>query len=175
MSWAVDRAWEPGENRATCLAPAGRRCMAAPGHGCMCGLWALWSPSRCLSKACDDRYERLTAMGLVVGWGTVALHGDEGFRAERGRVVCLFEDWVWRPREPMEQPQGLLQRLVSLLRGHDQPPEPDPDRPLELARAAERYSVPLVTLREAVRVGLLAELGVSRPIIEEVRDWVAAA
>ena len=90
-------------------------------------------------------------------------------------VVCLFEDWVWRPREPMEQSQGLLQRLVSLLRGHDQPPEPDPDRPLELARAAERYSVPLVTLREAVRVGLLAELGVSRSVIDEVRDWVAAA
>jgi hypothetical protein len=135
----------------------------------MCGLWALWSPSRCLSKACDDRYERLTAMGLV------ALHGDEGFRAERGRVICLFEDWVWRPREPMEQPQGLVQRLVSLLRGHDQPPEPDPDRPIELARAAERYSVPLVTLREAVRVGLLSELGVSRAVIEEVRDWVANA
>jgi uncharacterized protein (DUF1499 family) len=35
--------------------------------------------------------------------------------------------------------------------------------------------VPLVTLREAVRVGLLSELGVSRAIIEEVRDWVANA
>ncbi|MBO0683147.1 MAG: hypothetical protein J2P45_08335 [Candidatus Dormibacteraeota bacterium] len=174
MSWAVDRAWDLGENHATCLAPAGRRCLNSPGHGCLCGLWAVWNPMRALKRARDDRYERLTVLGLVVGWGEVAIHGEEGFRAERARVVCLFEDWVWRRREE-EVTAGLLKRFVSLIRGDIEPPEPDPDRSLHLAQAADRYMVPLLPLREAVRVGLLAELGVSRPVIDEVKEWAEGA
>jgi hypothetical protein len=29
------------------------------------------------------------------GWGEVAIHGSEGFRAERAVVACLFVDWPW--------------------------------------------------------------------------------
>jgi hypothetical protein len=175
MSWAVDRAWEPGENLATCLAPARRRCDSAPGVDCMCGLWALWSLNRCLTKAADDQTERLTAIGLIEGWGTVALHGDEGFRAERARVICLFEDWVWRPRDQEAPPRRGWLWLAALLRGELEPPRPDPARSLDLAMAAQRYGVPLVSLRRALEVGLLSELGLSRPGIAEVRAWVAPA
>lgn len=149
--------------------------MNSPGHGCLCGLWAVWNPLRALKRARDDRYERLTVLGLVVGWGEVAVHGEEGFRAEKARVLCLFEDWVWRQREDEVVPAGLLKRFVSLIRGDIEPPEPDPDRALQLAQAADRYMVPLLPLREAVRVGLLAELGVSQPVIDEVKEWADGA
>src|SRR5215831_6272758 len=94
-SWAVDYCWEPGENLAACLAPHRRACRSSPGLHCQCGFWAVWTPGQCLARACAAAEPPWHVMGLVVGWGTVALHGREGFRAERAALRCLFTDRPW--------------------------------------------------------------------------------
>src|SRR5262245_40650270 len=91
-SWAVDYCWEPGENRAVCLAPGRPACAAPPGRRCQCGFWALWSPQQSLARAAGAFEPPWQVMGLIAGWGTVALHDREGFRAECATVRCLFTD-----------------------------------------------------------------------------------
>jgi len=131
-SWAVDYRWRPGENVATCLDAGRRRCATAPGPGCLCGFWGLWRPSLCVVRACVAPEPPWHVLGLIAGWGSVALHGREGFRAERAGLRCLFTDRMWAARA-----------------------------------AAAQYGVPLLAVRDAARVGLLAELGVPEPQVAE--------
>lgn len=173
-SWAASCGWEPGTNDARCLAPI-RRCQHPPGRGCRCGFWALFSPLRCFERARAERAERSSVLGLVRGWGEVALHGEEGFRAERAAVICLFTDWAW-DAPVMPQPDGgparLWWGLMAALRYVPRPVAADPWRKHALEDAAAHYGVPLVSLKDALQIGLLDELGVDAAMRREVEAWV---
>jgi hypothetical protein len=169
-SLVVDYRWEPGENRARCLPLDHVPCIASPGFGCLCGFWAVWSLRHSLGMACPAVERPWQVMGLVAGWGTVALHGSEGFRAERAAVRCLFTDL------PFPWPSPMSDRLATLWRravGRGEPaPAPvlvpaDQDRVEALRGVAALHSVPLVSLRDAVGVGLLGELGLSAEMVAE--------
>ena len=170
QSLVVDHHWEPGENRARCLASGRRPCRDAPGRGCLCGFWAVWSPSESLTRVCPAIEPPWQVMGLIAGWGTVAMHGAEGFRSERAAVRCLFSDrpWPWTPR--------LLTRLGAMWRratGRAPAPRPrapdllDWPRQDALQSVAAHYAVPLLSLRSAADLGVLSELGIPRARIAE--------
>jgi hypothetical protein len=168
-SWAVDYCWRPGENVASCLACRGWSCGSPPGQHCECGFWAVWSPLDCVVRACTAQEPPAHVLGLVAGWGTVALHGREGFRAERAALLCLFTD---RPWAAMTRARG-SGRFTDWLRqalGGPAAPAPELEREsrhaVDLVEAAERYAVPLVSLRGAVTLGLLSELGVPTEHVE---------
>src|SRR5438105_631625 len=175
-SWAVDYSWEPGENTAICLARNRAACDSPPGQSCQCGFWAVWSPRVCFGRADSDAELRWHVMGLISGWGTVALHAREGFRAERAAVRCLFTDWSPHASRSAATP-GRLHRwlrwrtaesgpLGASARGH---------RRLEaLQDVAGRYGVPLVSLQGAAELGLLSELGVPPDQVEEAAILGAA-
>lgn len=115
-------------------------------------------------------------MGLMRGWGTVAVHGKEGFRAEHAAVVCLFSDWPFIPRA-MRLGGGRWTRwwrvLALLLEGQTDPPPADQhERAAALLDAADTYGVPLVSLSDGVRLGLLRELDVGTPALDEVQAWL---
>lgn len=76
-SWAVNHIWQPGENRADCLADGPYRCPQPPGKSCRCGFWALYRPLEVFALA-SAKPSSATVMGLVSAFGTVALHGAEG-------------------------------------------------------------------------------------------------
>jgi hypothetical protein len=144
-SWVADHAWRPGVNVARCLHDRHRE--PAPGPGCRCGLWALSDPRACVRMAAlrgnqdEPIWPGRVVLGLIAGWGVVARHGTEGFRAERGRVVALFSDLVG------------IRRLTPTRRWHVR-------RRRRLAEVGERYSVPVLELGEAISAHVLQELGV---------------
>jgi hypothetical protein len=118
-------------------------------------------------------------LGLIAGWGTVALHGREGFRAQNASVVCLFTDWAWRTRVP-NLAEGWLERWlgradVRLFNRRSGPRVEDPDRTLALRSAAQRYEIPLVSLQGALELRVLGEWGIPPRRIQEVEAWVSAA
>ena len=174
-SLVVDHCWEPGANRAECLAPA-RPCPESPGRHCQCGFWAVWSPRQCVSRAGAEPPRQV--MGVIAGWGAVAMHGAEGFRAEHAAVRCLFVDRPWRWQAP-----GAGRRLAGWWRratGRGEDPEPAAVDPVDrrhweaLRQAAERYAVPVVSLRDAASLGLLGELGLPGERIAEAASLGAA-
>jgi hypothetical protein len=119
------------------------------------------------------------AVGLIAGWGTVAIHGHEGFRAERAAVRCLFTDWAGAAPVPRSD-EGTLVRWSRLVLGsrlrlrgpwHG---EPAPERLALLRRIAGAYAVPLVSMRQALESRLLGEWGVQAAQVREVAAWAAA-
>jgi hypothetical protein len=178
-SWVVAQDWEVGPNVARCLAgdaaaslftpPPRACCERPPGRDCKCGLWALWDFRSCARKAREEsqRWDsRDVVIGLVEGWGTVAIHGDEGFRSQYAVVRCLFTDTI-ADRVPGRARWWV--RLYRLARGG----EHDTRRTASLRRVAELYGVPLVSLADAVRLGVLGELGVSASGVREVAAELA--
>jgi hypothetical protein len=153
-SWVADAAWQPGTNVACCLIQGRAPLHQAPGRGCHCGFWATRRPGTCLRLADEtwDGHPPLSrgrgVLGLIAAWGTLAVHGSEGFRAARARPLLLFDDVVGL---------GTLRPMRRLYRG----------RAATLRRVRERYGVPVVSLAAAVRHGVLAELGVDGDAIEE--------
>ena len=118
-------------------------------------------------------------LGLIVGWGMVALHGSEGFRAQHASVTCLFTDWAGSAAVPTLVDSRLERWSRRWLdRGFDRHwsagAEPDPKRLPALVGAARRYAVPLVSLRGALRLRMLGEWGIPQRQIQEVEAWVAA-
>jgi hypothetical protein len=114
-------------------------------------------------------------VGLIRGWGEVALHGSEGFRAAKASIACLLTDWPWDA--PRALPEGRLAgrwrpRLRRALQYLSSPPPPEPWHAHMLREAAALYGVPLVSLEESLRIGLLEELGLDEPMRGEVRAWV---
>jgi hypothetical protein len=100
----ADAEWRPGVNEATCLADRPQPCSSVPGAGCCCGWWALWSPARCWELVRRRRlFWRAPVLGLVAGWGAVALHGAEGFRAQRASVLAVFDHPLWESRSPLDR------------------------------------------------------------------------
>jgi hypothetical protein len=92
-------------------------------------------------------------LGLVRGWGEVAIHGHEGFRAERASVVMLFSDLVGpRSLTPMRWWHGRRARV--------------------LRDAAGRYGVPVLPLRTALDHRVLEELGLPRSAIAQAGQLV---
>lgn len=173
-SWAVPFTWVPGENHAVCLDDRRRRCEQAPGLGCQCGFWALWSPLQALAKAREDQSETASVLGLVRGWGTIAVHGLEGFRAERAAVACLFTDWPWADEiAAAEVHRGHLRSIVArFLTGPVV--RPDPRLSGWLHDAAGQYGVPLLSFESALRFGFLAELSVPERALEQIRRRLQA-
>src|SRR5262249_40054110 len=102
-SWAAEHVWQPGPNEAHCLNDsigAVRRrppCERSPGSGWRGGIWAVLEPERCLRMAREGAVwwdAGTIVMGLMVGWGTTAIHGAEGFRCQHAAVTCLFLDAI---------------------------------------------------------------------------------
>lgn len=167
-SWAVDHVWQPGANNAVCLSDPPYRCAQSPGTSCKCGYWGLYSPRAAVDIA-RATMSTEAVMGLVVGYGTVALHGPEGFRAESAMITCLFTDEL--VLAPVERLWHGLQRRLHRTRVVDT----DDDmkhRTRDLSPVAADYAVPLVTLRGALSLGLLGELGVQPGAICELREWL---
>lgn len=182
-SWAVPYTWAPGENLARCLVPP--RPMGCipppdphrtqpPGRGCGCGFWALFSPLQALDRARSTRHELQSVLGLVRGWGAIAVHGSEGFRAERAEVLCLFRDWCWDSPLLSGHPAGVKYR-IGLLAWRFRGFRPAPNRHQELEQAASAYGVPLLPLHTALTHGVLAEFGVDPLARRQVEDWVVLA
>ncbi len=176
-AWVVDSVWEPGNNEARCLAPPTVRWYLSPslfahadhppGHGCRCGFWALWDLSRAVTKARREaRDEFSTVIGLMAGWGTVAIHGSEGFRAQRARVVLLLRDSVWS-RDLDGFIWWPLRGLYAWAHGHGQN-EREREREAMLRQTAEAYGIYQLPLVEAVRSGVLGELGVTPDQIRKI-------
>ena len=157
-----------------------RSCAAPPGKHCQCGFWALWSPLQCLARAQEPVEPPWHVLGLVSGWGTVALHGREGFRAQYASVTCLFTDWAGSAAVPSLADSRLERwwrrvlgrRFNGRLRAGA---KPDPERLSALQGAATRYAVPLVSLRGALDLRLPGEWGIPPRQTQEVEAWVAAA
>jgi hypothetical protein len=172
-SWVLDADWQPGANEARCLdrhAAILRRppCEVSPGKGCWCGFWALWDITTCLAKARGEgaAVGSPAVVGLISGWGTVAIHGNEGFRAQYASVSCLLSDSVWA--ESLDPLCGRPVRLTRFARRLGlMAPTPHPLKALE--RAAATYQVPLLSLATAVRGGVLGELGVPAEQVLRVR------
>ncbi len=174
-SWAASYTWVPGDNVAHCLAPL-LRCSQTPGRGCRCGFWGLFSLINCLKRARAERTERSSVLGLIRAWGDVALHGQEGFRAQHASIACLFTDWAWDvPSLPVPERglPGWWWRIQRALRYVSPPLPPDPWRKAMLGDAAATYGVPLLSLEDGLRVGFLEELGIESQMQEEARAWVS--
>ena len=167
-SWAVEHVWPPGENNAACLSDGLFRCLQAPGPSCRCGFWALNSPVSAIRLASAKPAAR-AVLGLITAFGTVAVHGREGFRAEVASVACLFSDEIALP--PAERLWRSLRR--RLFRRADD--ELIPRRTDSLKSLAARYSVPVVSLQSAISLGLLGELGVQQDAVVELEQWLKAS
>lgn len=175
-SWAARSYWTPGANHAACLSAS--PCPTSPGPACRCGFWALFSVTRCLEHARLDPREDMTVFGLVQGWGEVALHGEEGFRAADAAIVALFLDWIWGPDSSSgREGRGWWWRLLhpgEALGSQSRTP-PDPSRERLLAGVARSYAVPVLPLADALGSGLLAEVGVDTGGREEVRRLLGSS
>ena len=167
-SWAVDHVWQPGANNAICLSDPPYRCDRSPGISCKCGYWGLYSP-RAAVEIARATMSTEAVMGLVVGYGTVALHGPEGFRAESAMVTCLFTDEL--VTAPLERLWHGLERRLHRMWAVDANDEMK-RRTRDLSPFAAEYAVPLVTLRGALSLGLLGELGVQHGAIRELEAWL---
>lgn len=92
------------------------RCAHSPGTSCSCGYWGLNSP-RATVEIARATMSTEAVMGTVVGYGTVALHGPEGFRAATAIVTCLFSDEV--TSAPIDGLWHGLQRRLQGARAED--------------------------------------------------------
>lgn len=133
--------WEPGENRATCLAGHDHD---VPAPSCHCGFWATNSPLSSILRALAYPSSQ-SAVGLIRGYGAIAVHGVEGFRAALASVVCIFSD------APLDRDNPDARRAV-----------------------AEKYGVPCISLKNALSIGFLQEMGVPSSGVKELDVWMAA-
>lgn len=150
-AWAMRYTWAVGPNTASCLsAEVEVGDHHAPGQRCRCGFWAVFDPGTCMVLLKKSSPVDSVVLGLVRAWGDIAIHGEEGFRAEHASVACLFTD---RLMDGMPKwVTGLDERLWTI-------------RARRLRRTSERYGVPLLSLQDAYSTGLLAEFGVSTSLV----------
>jgi hypothetical protein len=175
-SWALTHDWTPGPNHSLCRSAKGPRCVTSPGPDCHCGFWGLYSPLDCLTRGRHEGAGWWPVMGLMRGWGSVAVHGQEGFRAEHAAVVCLFSDWPLVPGQvrPGDSQSSLWRRALGLFGGDDGPsPFQRAEREDAVKAAAGAYGVPLLSIAGSLRLGVLEELGVDRRGLSELEPWRA--
>lgn len=179
-SWATRCTWETGENVARCLIPprpmgcigsGDPPCLEPPGRGCGCGFWGVFSPLDALKRARSIRQERNSVLGLMRGRGSIALHGSEGFRAQRAEVLCLFRDWCW-DSPVLWGRRGGIRCEIGLRTWHLRAVPPAPSRVTEVEAAACTYGVPLLSLKAALTHGVLAEFGLGQPAQSQIRTWL---
>lgn len=111
--------------------------------------------------------EDVAVLGLINGYGNVAFHGEEGFRAELASLACIFTDRIELPLlggllRPSRRPltRVLPVRLQQTLRSRS------------LRGNGTYYGVPCVSIESALSLGLLQEFGVRPQAIAELRQWV---
>ena len=144
-------------------------CVRSPGQYCQCGIWALWDLGRCVAKGRDhlSSVRGALVVGLIAGWGTVAIHGDEGFRAQRAAIRCLLMDSIWdKSMDPLCGQQTWSLAAGRWLRLFARPRS----TASSLRRVATEYAVLALPLADAVQGGVLAELGVSDQQLERARS-----
>ena len=174
-SWLADDSWRPGTNTARCLRHGAAPCPDPPGAGCQCGFWAMFDVLSCFDQA-QGHANRPIVVGLIAGWGGVAVHGDEGFRAEHARVLCLFTDLLLTPPVVWSVGQAFSSHWWQAAQALGCTPRPAPlaaPRAARLKEVADAYAVPLTSLAAAYRSGALAELGVDDGMMHGVRRWIA--
>jgi|SRR5579872_3198039 len=162
-SLAREYRWKPGENAATCLAGEQVPCSLSPGRSCRCGFWALFSPRAAMHLVSPAQDHRRAVFGLISGYGTIALHGTEGFRAEFATIACLFPD---RIGESVRLERARRRRYVDAGETMNQLIDSSTD---PLKAVADRYGVLLVPLKTALSIGLLDELGATIEATQEVQ------
>jgi len=144
-------------------------CAHSPGQYCQCGIWALWDLGRCVAKGRDhlSSVRTVLVVGLIAGWGRVAIHGDEGFRAQYAAIRCLLMDSIWdKSMDPLCGQQGWWLAAGRWLRLSARPRS----TPSSLRRVASEYGVPALPLADAVQSGVLAEFGLSDQQLERARS-----
>lgn len=108
---------------------------------------------------------RELVVGLINGYGAVALHGNEGFRAQLATIACIFTDRL-QPIGDLEERRphfiASLSDSLNWIFGYRDP----------LTTIADRYGVPCVSLECALSMGLLQELGVGLEAIRQVQYWL---
>jgi hypothetical protein len=53
-------------------------------------------------------------MGLIASWGTVAVHGEEGFRPQRAAILCQFSDSISKSwLDSCDPAQHLMLQIVE--------------------------------------------------------------
>jgi hypothetical protein len=180
-SVVADNSWGPGVNESICLggatgltvsATTTERCPQPPGAGCTCGFYGLWDLGLLLTRErWTDIYagQKTThrAFGLISGSGVVALHGSEGFRSQRARIVALFTNQPWE--RDLDSLLERSSRWGSLSFGFGQRLRA---RRLSLSATAELYGVPLLTLSEALALGVLLELGLAEDQDRKLRNML---
>jgi hypothetical protein len=134
-SLVFDYRWQAGENRAVCLTSHRPPCADPPGRNCHCGFWLAASPRDALTRTCATVEPPYQVLGLVAVSGAIVDHGAEGLRAERAELRCLCSDrpWSWLP--------------------------PASGSWEDLRAVAEDYAVPLLSLSNAVNLGLAGRAG----------------
>jgi hypothetical protein len=106
-------------------------------------------------------------IGLIAGWGTVAIHGEEGFRAQHAAILCLLTDSIWdKSLDPLCNRMGWWPLAGRWLRLLGRPRSTS----ASLQRVAAEYAVPVLALADAVRSGVLAEFGLSDQQLERARS-----
>jgi DNA-binding CsgD family transcriptional regulator len=157
--WSIgkDASWQAGENQAVCLAG---RDHEAPAQSCHCGYWSLKDPLAALYMALQVGStprmvpgslsvdaNRMVAVGLILGYGALAVHGMQGFRSAMASVLCLFAD---------------------------APSAAEPEHVDRRRAVAEEYGVPCPTLAGAASIGLLNEFGVEDAALDQLKQWLKA-
>jgi hypothetical protein len=110
-AWA---AWQPGVNRAVCLAyqgeAAGHDPALIPLRSCGCGYWAYWG----LQQSSLNRPGALPVFGVIKGFGRTRT-GAYGFRAAKARILAVHLPLVIGNKQHM---------LAELCRREREQPEP---------------------------------------------------
>lgn len=180
QSWTMGYEWRPGGNQALCLRNGTDRvwgardiCPRSPGRNCMCGFWGMWTLGRAVSLGRRASMSPArTVVGIIVVWGTVALHGDEGFRAEYASIGCLLTEPIWSPiLDPFDSfSPSWVRNLHHIGMGLT-----DRRHREYLRRVSDRYGVPATSLGGALEKGVLAELGLTDEQMCEIRTRLGIA
>lgn len=59
----------------------------APGHNCMCGLYAFHDLSSAMESYCQNKH---AAIGVAAFWGKLEIH-TFGFKAQYGRILAISD------------------------------------------------------------------------------------
>lgn len=107
-------------------------------------------------------------LGLINGYGSVALHGDEGFRAELASLACIFTDRVESHELDVlaRQLKRPLTHVLPMLLQQTL-------RSRALRGVGKYYGVPCVSVESALSIALLEEFGVRPQAIAELQQWVS--
>jgi hypothetical protein len=76
-----------------------------PAKGCSCGLYAFYTPAGRLPYAATAR-TTVGSISGVIGTAGRIIPGDLAYRAERAKVLALFEDPLDTPKEEISAAHG---------------------------------------------------------------------